>query len=65
MIIPIRCLTCGKPVGHLWEKYKAEVAKGRKPKEVLDELGLERMCCRTLFTTHVDLLPMVARFKKG
>ena len=22
MIIPIRCFTCGKVVGHLWEKYQ-------------------------------------------
>jgi DNA-directed RNA polymerase subunit N len=64
MIIPIRCYTCGKPIGHLWEKYKAEVAKGRKPKDVLDNLGLERYCCRTIFLTHVDLVREVAKFKK-
>jgi DNA-directed RNA polymerase subunit N (RpoN/RPB10) len=22
MIIPIRCFTCGKVIGHLWEEYK-------------------------------------------
>jgi DNA-directed RNA polymerase subunit N len=38
MIIPIRCMTCGKPVGHLWESYQAETGKGRKPKAVMDSL---------------------------
>ncbi|MEK6899579.1 MAG: DNA-directed RNA polymerase subunit N, partial [Nanoarchaeota archaeon] len=29
MIIPIRCFSCGKPVGHLWEEYKEEMNKGK------------------------------------
>ncbi len=40
MIIPVRCFSCGKPIGHLWESFKQRVAKGEKPKKVLDELGL-------------------------
>ncbi|HLD10482.1 MAG TPA: DNA-directed RNA polymerase subunit N [Candidatus Nanoarchaeia archaeon] len=64
MIIPIRCFGCGKPVGHLWESYKERVAKGEKSKDVLDDLGLERYCCRGLFIGHVDLLDTVARFKR-
>ena len=64
MIIPIRCLTCGKPVGHLWEDYQKEVSKGKKPEEVLTKLDLERLCCRSLFLTHVDLVQRVAKFKK-
>lgn len=64
MIIPIRCYTCGKPIGNLWDRYRAEVAKGRKPGDVLDRLGLERYCCRSIFLTHVDLAQKIARFKK-
>jgi DNA-directed RNA polymerase I, II, and III subunit RPABC5 len=29
MIIPVRCFTCGKVVGHLWEKYLAAVQQAR------------------------------------
>lgn len=29
MIIPVRCFTCGKVVGHLWEKYLAKVQQAR------------------------------------
>ena len=64
MIIPIRCMTCGKPVGHLWEKYQKQVEGGATPKSVLDSLGLDRYCCRALFLTHVDMLDKIGQFKK-
>ncbi len=65
MIIPIRCMSCGKPVAHLWEEYKERTGKGESPKEVLDKLGLKRYCCRALFLGHVDLIDDIARFKKN
>jgi len=64
MIIPVRCFTCGKPVGHLWEEYNDKVKKGEERKKALDELGLERYCCRTIFLSHVDLIDDSALFKK-
>lgn len=65
MIIPIRCFSCGKPVAHLWEEYKERVAKGEERKKVLDDLGLDRFCCRALFLGHVDLIDTIAKFKKS
>ncbi|MFH1591876.1 MAG: DNA-directed RNA polymerase subunit N [Candidatus Woesearchaeota archaeon] len=65
MIIPIRCLSCGKPVAHLWEQFGEKVKRGEERKRILDELGLERYCCRALFIGHVDLIDTVARFKKA
>jgi DNA-directed RNA polymerase subunit N len=64
MIIPVRCLSCNKPVAHLYEEYAEKVKKGEDKKEVMDKLGLERYCCRALFLGHVDLLDVAARFKK-
>ena len=64
MIIPIRCMTCGKPVGHLWESYQAEAKKGKPLKKVLDSLGLERYCCRSLFLTHKDTVKEIGQFKR-
>jgi DNA-directed RNA polymerase subunit N len=64
MIIPVRCLSCGKPIGHLWKEYNERVAKGESPKEVLDDLKLERYCCRAVFISHVDLIKEVNQFKK-
>jgi DNA-directed RNA polymerase subunit N len=64
IIIPIRCFSCGKPVAHLWEEYKERTAKGEDKRKVLDELGLDRYCCRALFLGHVDLIDTAAKFKK-
>lgn len=63
MIIPVRCISCGKEVGSLWKKYNEEIQKGRPPQEVLDELGLDRYCCRALFLTHRDVIKKVAKYK--
>ncbi|MFP4118742.1 MAG: DNA-directed RNA polymerase subunit N [Candidatus Woesearchaeota archaeon] len=64
MIIPIRCISCGKPIGHLWENYQDKIAKGEDKKKAMDELGLERYCCRSVFMGHVDLMDTASAFKK-
>ena len=64
MIIPIRCFSCGKPIAHLWEKYKKEIEKGRNANEVLNELGIKRYCCRQVFLGHEDYIKLVAKYKK-
>ncbi|MEM5802265.1 MAG: DNA-directed RNA polymerase subunit N [Candidatus Aenigmatarchaeota archaeon] len=63
MIIPIRCFTCGKVVGHLWEEFKERTGRGEDTEKVLNDLNLKRYCCRQLFLGHVDLLREVAQFK--
>ena len=64
MIMPIRCMTCGKPVAHLWETYTKGVRSGKNPKNLMDSLGLERYCCRSLFLTHKDMIETIGKFKK-
>ena len=65
MIIPIRCWSCGKPIAHLWEEFLTKTNNRTKNvKETLDDLGLERYCCRSQFMGHVDLLDVAAAFKK-
>ncbi len=64
MIIPIRCFSCGKPVAQLWEDFQDRVKKGEDRKKVMDDLGLDRYCCRALFLGHVDLIDTAAKFKK-
>jgi len=63
IIIPVRCFTCGKVVGHLWEEFKRRTEEGEAAGKVLDELGLKRYCCRQLFLGHVDLLKEISQFK--
>jgi len=63
MIIPVRCFTCGKVVGHLWEDYIKRTESGEDRGKVLDSLEIKRYCCRQLFMGHVDLLKEVSKFK--
>ena len=63
MIIPVRCFTCGKPIGHLFEDFKKRTEAGEDPGKVLTELGLKRYCCRQVFIGHVDLLKEIVQFK--
>ena len=64
MIIPIRCWSCGKPIAQLWESYEERCKKGESKKDALDDLGVERYCCRSMFLGQVDLLDTIAQFKK-
>ena len=64
MIIPIRCMSCGKPIAQLWEEFKEKVQAGEETGKVLDELGLERYCCRAAFLGQTDLLELTTKFKK-
>lgn len=63
MIIPVRCVTCGRVISPMWDLFKERVAGGEKPEKILDDLGINSYCCRTLFLTHVDLLKEVGRFR--
>ena len=55
MIIPVRCFSCGSIVAHVWEEYNAKVDGGMEPAQALDEVGLERYCCRRMYIGHIDL----------
>jgi len=64
MQIPVRCPSCGKVISDKWEEFKERTEEGDEDKqEVLDDLGLEKYCCRTVFMTHVDTMDEVAEHK--
>ena len=65
MIIPVRCFSCGKPIGHLYKEYLERTQRGEEKKKVLDSLGLERYCCRAILLGHIDLADTAARYKKA
>ncbi len=46
---PIRCFTCGKIIGHLYREYEYRVNKGEDRGKIMDDLGLNRYCCRRHF----------------
>lgn len=59
MIIPVRCFTCGKVVGGVYQTYLKRVQLGEDPQQVLDDLGLKRYCCRRMIVAHADLVDEV------
>tara|TARA_Y100000034_G_scaffold88988_1_gene106945 strand:+ start:4229 stop:4426 length:198 start_codon:yes stop_codon:yes gene_type:complete len=65
MIIPVRCFGCGKPIGHLWEDYSKRVGSGEDAGKVLDDLGLDRYCCRAALLGHADMIGEITKFKKA
>lgn len=65
MIIPVRCFGCGKPIAQFWEQYKKRVESGEDSGKVLDELGLERYCCRAALIGNTEMLQEVTKFKKA
>ena len=62
MIIPVRCWSCGKVIAHKYQEYKDAIEAGEDATKVLDDLGLERYCCRRMFVGHIELIDEVAPF---
>ncbi|ELQ37425.1 DNA-directed RNA polymerases N/8 kDa subunit [Pyricularia oryzae Y34] len=56
MIIPIRCFSCGKVTGDLWERFLNLIDSGMSDGDAMDALGCKRYCCRRMIMTHVDLI---------
>ena len=73
VIIPVRCFTCGKIIGDVYEEYTKRYAEYQKamkagekpketPKEILDSLGLDRYCCRRMLLSHVDVIDTLLQY---
>jgi len=65
MIIPVRCFTCGKLIADKWEEFARRVKNGEHPKDVLDDLGITRYCCRRMFLSHVEIIDEIIEFHKS
>ena len=62
MLIPVRCWSCGKVVAHVYDQFKNAVDTGEDPSKVLDDLGLERYCCRRMYVGHIELIDEISPF---
>ncbi|HIG03637.1 MAG TPA: DNA-directed RNA polymerase subunit N [Candidatus Poseidoniales archaeon] len=62
MIIPVRCFSCGTVVADRWQSFTKLLDEGVDKGEAMDQLGLERYCCRRMFTSHIDLIHEIAPF---
>ncbi len=62
MLVPVRCFTCGKLIADKYSDYQSRIKTGEDPKKVLDELGMERYCCRRMLLTTVETIQQVVPF---
>ncbi len=62
-MIPVRCFTCGKVIGDKFEEFERRVSAGEDPGQVLDELGLDKYCCRRMIISHCDLIDEFLQFE--
>lgn len=64
MMVPVRCFTCGKVVGEHWEEFKERTEEnGESSEAVLDDLDIERACCRRMLVSHKDLVDIVSPYQ--
>ncbi|WP_456369208.1 DNA-directed RNA polymerase subunit N [Geoglobus sp.] len=61
-MFPVRCFTCGAVIAHRYEEYRSLLDSGKSPKEALDELGINRYCCRRMFLTYKSVIKEFARY---
>lgn len=68
MIVPVRCVTCGKVIGDKWRWFERKLKEEGGPTHdetksekarLMDELGLKRMCCRRHMLTTVDVMDKI------
>ncbi len=62
MLIPVRCWSCGKVVAHVYDQFKNAVDTGEDPSKVLDDIGIERYCCRRMYVGHIELIDEISPF---
>ena len=62
MIIPIRCFTCGKVLGQVYERYLSLLDQQKTEAEALEELGLHRYCCRRVVLSTVPLIDKLLKY---
>ncbi|WP_075049635.1 DNA-directed RNA polymerase subunit N [Ignicoccus islandicus] len=63
-MIPIRCYTCGRVIIHYYDEFQRRVRNGEDPGKVLDDLKIDRYCCRRTLLATVDTTKDIIKFSK-
>lgn len=64
MLRPIRCFTCNKVLGALYNKYDTLLKAGVPIEEIYKTLGLTRYCCKMCIRTSVCLIDKFIEYNK-
>lgn len=62
MLIPVRCFTCGSLIADKFEDYQTKLKAGEDPEKVLNDLQINRYCCRRMLLTTVETIQQVIPF---
>jgi DNA-directed RNA polymerase subunit N len=65
MMIPIRCFSCGQVVGDKWEEFNIRVNQKKEDSgKVLDDMKVNRYCCRRMLVSHIDLIDDIMNYSR-
>ena len=62
MLIPVRCFTCGNLIADKFDDYQTKLKAGEDPEKVLNDLEINRYCCRRMLLTTVETIQQVIPF---
>ena len=62
MLIPVRCFTCGNLIADKFDDYQTKLKIGEDPEKILNNLGINRYCCRRMLLTTVETIQQVIPF---
>ena len=62
VLIPVRCFTCGNLIADKFEDYQTKLKAGEDPEKVLNDLQINRYCCRRMLLTTVGTIQQVIPF---
>lgn len=54
MLIPVRCFSCNKVIGHLEDAYK-KMSENIGCQKTFEKLGINRICCKRMLVSYSDL----------
>ncbi|MDO8553794.1 MAG: DNA-directed RNA polymerase subunit N [Candidatus Micrarchaeota archaeon] len=63
MEFPVRCYTCGAVIGDLYDQYKS-LSKDKNPEQALNDLLVDRYCCRRMFLGHVEVMGTISKYPR-
>jgi len=49
-------------VSNVWEEYRERI-KTEPPGKVLDDLGIDKYCCRRMLLAHVEIVDTLRRYQ--
>ena len=62
MLVPVRCFTCGNLIADKYDDYQTKLKAGKNPEKVLNELKINRYCCRRMLVTTAETIQQVIPF---